>query len=105
MVGWPAVTGLNRSLDHLSEKKRAKLAAMAAKIRTEAEATGMVVLFGSHARGDWVEDPETGYRSDYDLLIVVESPEVAEDDALWSRVRAAIQPFAEPSVVQIIVHD
>ena len=33
----------------------------------------MVVLFGSHARGDWVEDPETGYRSDYDLLVVVES--------------------------------
>ncbi len=97
--------GMKASVDHLPEKKRAKLAAMAEKIRAEAPAAGMVVLFGSHARGDWVEDPETGYRSDYDLLVVVESPEVAADDALWARVEAAIRPIAEPSPLTLIVHD
>ncbi|MHC5306097.1 HEPN domain-containing protein [Bartonella sp. LJL80] len=30
-----------------------------------------IVLFGSYARGDWVEDPEGGYFSDYDLLVLV----------------------------------
>lgn len=30
-----------------------------------------VILFGSYARGDWVEGRLSGYRSDYDLLIVV----------------------------------
>jgi predicted nucleotidyltransferase len=65
----------------------------------------MVVLFGSHARGDWVEDPETGYRSDYDLLVVVENPEVAENHSLWARVREALSPLASPSTVTLIVHD
>lgn len=29
------------------------------------------MLFGSYARGGWVEDRKSGYRSDYDLLVVV----------------------------------
>src|SRR6187397_1099818 len=96
---------MKSSLDHLPEKKRRKLAAMAEKIRAEAPDAEMIVLFGSHARGDWVEDPETGYRSDYDLLVVVESPEVAENRSLWARVEAAVRPIAEPSPLSLIVHD
>ena len=46
------------------ETKQKQLAAMAEAIRAEAPAAGMIVLFGSHARGDWVDDAETGYRSD-----------------------------------------
>ncbi len=30
-----------------------------------------VILFGSYARGDWVDDPIGGYVSDYDLLVVL----------------------------------
>jgi uncharacterized protein len=96
---------MKSSIEHLPEKKQAKLAAMVAKIRAEAPNAGMIILFGSHARGDWVEDLETGYRSDWDLLIVVESQEVAEDNALWSRVEAAIRPIAEPEPLTLIVHD
>jgi predicted nucleotidyltransferase len=58
--------------------KQAKLVAMAAKIRELAPDTGMIVLFGSHARGDWVDDHETGYHSDYDVLVVVDTPEMGE---------------------------
>lgn len=36
-----------------------------------------VILFGSHARGDWVWDPETGYMSDYDILVVVNQAPLA----------------------------
>jgi hypothetical protein len=51
---------MKASLDHLPEDERAKLAAIAEAIRAEAPEAGMIVLFGRHAHGDWVEDPETG---------------------------------------------
>jgi len=34
------------------------------------------------ARGDWVDDQETGYRSDYDLLVVVENERHVNDLAV-----------------------
>ena len=96
---------MKASIDHLPEAKQKQLAAMAEAIRAEAPAAGMIVLFGSHARGDWVEDAETGYRSDYDLLVVVETAEAVEDHARWARVEAAARAIAEPSPVTVIVHD
>jgi predicted nucleotidyltransferase/HEPN domain-containing protein len=40
-----------------------------------------VILYGSHARGNWVWEPHTkkGYRSDYDLLIIVNSKRIVDD--------------------------
>jgi uncharacterized protein len=45
----------------------------------------MVILFGSFARGDWVEDPENLYFSDFDILVVVATEELAHRDGLWSK--------------------
>src|ERR1700750_3305305 len=42
-----------------------------------------LVLYGSFARGDWVDDPIGGYTSDYDILIVVNDERLA-DFELWS---------------------
>lgn len=42
-----------------------------------------VILFGSHARGDWIDDYASGYHSDYDLLVVVNSDAFAEDFDAW----------------------
>jgi predicted nucleotidyltransferase/HEPN domain-containing protein len=42
-----------------------------------------LVLYGSYARGDWVDDPIGGYHSDYDILIVV-NDERLTDFELWS---------------------
>lgn len=40
-----------------------------------------IILYGSHARGNWVWEPHTkkGYRSDYDLLIIVNSKRINDD--------------------------
>jgi uncharacterized protein len=95
---------MNTSLAHLPEAKQAQLAAMAVAIREVAPAE-LVLLFGSHARGNWVEDPETGYMSDFDLLVVVESPAIAEKDELWSEVERRIRPLAAPTPATLIVHD
>lgn len=74
-----------RTLDHLPAGKRAELAFVVDVLRTafdEERSTRQspalrdgailkIILFGSYARGDWVEDPVGRYFSDYDLLVVV----------------------------------
>lgn len=42
-----------------------------------------IVLYGSYARGDWVDDPIGGYQSDYDILIVVNDERLTDFD-YWS---------------------
>lgn len=44
-----------------------------------------IVLYGSYARGSWVDEPHTakGYRSDYDLLIIVSDKRTADRVAYW----------------------
>ncbi|WP_332768909.1 HEPN domain-containing protein [Phenylobacterium sp.] len=49
-----------------------------------------IVLFGSYARGDWVEDPIGRYFSDYDLLIVVDHEDLADTVEFWETAEARI---------------
>jgi uncharacterized protein len=44
-----------------------------------------VVLFGSYARGDWVDDPVGGYVSDYDLLVVVNHDHLTDVVDYWAK--------------------
>ncbi|ESQ77085.1 HEPN domain-containing protein [Asticcacaulis benevestitus] len=43
-----------------------------------------VILFGSYARGGWVDDRPSGYRSDYDILVVVNGHEFTDLQEYWS---------------------
>lgn len=43
-----------------------------------------IILFGSYARGDWVEDPVGRYFSDYDLLVVVSHEDLADPGEFWA---------------------
>lgn len=45
-----------------------------------------VILYGSHARGGWVDEPHTakGYQSDFDLLIIVNHEKLTDRAAFWS---------------------
>jgi uncharacterized protein len=51
-----------------------------------------IVLFGSYARGTWVDEPHTakGYLSDYDLLIVVNQQSVVDFATYWYRANNAL---------------
>jgi predicted nucleotidyltransferase/HEPN domain-containing protein len=42
-----------------------------------------VILFGSYARGDWVDDPVGRYFSDFDLLIVVDHEDLTDVPEFW----------------------
>ncbi|MBB4573550.1 nucleotidyltransferase and HEPN domain-containing protein [Rhizobium lentis] len=44
-----------------------------------------IILFGSYAKGGWVDEPFTmkGYRSDFDLLIIVNNRKLCEFAEYW----------------------
>src|SRR3546814_2444500 len=46
-----------------------------------------IILYGSYARGGWVDEPHTakGYRSDFDLLIIVNDKRLTEKVDFWSK--------------------
>jgi predicted nucleotidyltransferase len=65
----------------------------------------MVILFGSYARGDWVEDTAGGYFSDFDVLVVVQKASTVERHKLWSKIENRAQRITKPTVLSLIVHD
>ncbi|MBO9547371.1 HEPN domain-containing protein [Caulobacter sp.] len=44
-----------------------------------------IILFGSFARGDWVEDPKGRYFSDYDILVVVNHNDLTDLEEFWDK--------------------
>lgn len=45
-----------------------------------------VILYGSYARGGWVDEPHTakGYQSDFDLLVIVNHEKLTDRVEYWS---------------------
>jgi predicted nucleotidyltransferase/HEPN domain-containing protein len=88
---------MRSTLDHLPQSKQRELADVVRILFEEfetAHARGnadwnrkgrifKIVLYGSYARGDWVDDPIGGYQSDYDILVVVNYERLAEFEH-WS---------------------
>ena len=65
-----------------------------------------IILFGSYARGDWVDEPENGYLSDFDLLIVVNNAKMTNiADYWWNSEDEILRDPAIGRTVNIIVHD
>lgn len=46
-----------------------------------------IILYGSYARGNWVDEPHTakGYQSDFDLLIVVNDKRLTDRVEYWAK--------------------
>jgi predicted nucleotidyltransferase/HEPN domain-containing protein len=64
-----------------------------------------IILFGSYARDDWVDEPENGYQSDFDLLVVVSHRDLTEIADYWYVAEDRI--IRDPAIarpVNIIVH-
>ncbi len=91
---------MKTSLDHLPEKKQHELARVVEIIHeefsdalegssTDFKKRGRIlkiIMFGSYARGTFVDEPHTmkGYRSDYDILVIVNSKKLAEPE-YWDK--------------------
>ncbi|PCH94852.1 MAG: nucleotidyltransferase, partial [Rhodobacteraceae bacterium] len=61
-----------------------------------------VILFGSYARGDWVNDPKGRYFSDYDLLVIVDHADFTDVVDYWLPAEQRLLERYTP--VQFIVH-
>ncbi|MAW82436.1 MAG: nucleotidyltransferase [Parvularcula sp.] len=114
---------MKTSLEHLPEKKQRELAriqeilfeefdlARGQNSQKEYDKKGRIlkiVLFGSYARGDWVDEAgqtTKGYQSDFDLLVVVNYKQLTEMATYWYRAEdRIIRDRTIKTPVGLIVH-
>ncbi len=111
---------LKTSLDHLPARKQRDLEQIVAvlheefadKIKTATQPDRKlgrilkIILFGSHARGDWVEDRTSGYFSDYDILVIVSHADFTDMATYWGPAEDRLMRGREMfhSLPQFIVH-
>lgn len=101
---------MKSSLTHLPAEKRQELKIIMATLRANPDVE-MVILFGSHARGDWVEDryEEEGiqyhYKSDYDLLVIVKTRGIHQQSRMETDLMKAVHQLHVKTPCSIIVHD
>lgn len=88
---------MKTSLDHLPAVQQRELEEITATLLREFDAAiaggtqpwrrgGKVlkiILFGSYARGDFVDEPQNGYQSDFDLMIVVSDEKLTDIADYW----------------------
>ncbi len=70
----------------------------------------MLILFGSYARGNWVEDldPETllyRYQSDFDLLVITETPRQASKIEQNSQLAQKLAKTTHRTPISLIAED
>jgi len=61
-----------------------------------------VILYGSYARGGWVDEPHTakGYQSDFDLLIIVSDTRLTDRVEYWAKAEERL--IRELSITKIL---
>ena len=115
---------MKTSLDHLPLRKQRELKRVVEILHEEFEQAHLlattparkkglilkIILFGSYARGDWVDEPYTvsgsGYQSDYDLLIIVNHPRLTNVTDYWDVAEDRLfRTSAIRTPVNFIVHD
>ncbi|MEI8633109.1 hypothetical protein P4S72_15990 [Vibrio sp. PP-XX7] len=52
-----------------------------------------------------MNDPEHGYVSDYDILVIVNKPALVDEDVVWQRAREQIDRKVTSAPLGLIVHD
>ena len=100
---------MKTSLKHLPEQKQHELQRAVEIIQEEID-LDMLILFGSYARGDWVEDldPETllyRYQSDFDLLVVTETLREASKIEQNSKLSQKLTKTIHRTPVSLIAED
>lgn len=113
---------MKTSLDHLPAKQQRELETVVATLMSEFDAALRggggptqpwrrngkilkIILFGSYSRNDWVDAPDNGYLSDYDLLVIVSHENLTNIADYWYVAEDKI--LRDPSVgriVNLVVH-
>jgi predicted nucleotidyltransferase/HEPN domain-containing protein len=102
---------MKNSINHLPQIKQDELQKIVAVIRQNCQSVEKIILFGSYARGDYKEakdlkpDRKSGHISDYDLLVVTSTKEVALDSMLWKKISDNCKELNLSARPAIITHD
>ena len=104
---------MKKSLAHLPKQKQTELMLITEKICCFVPQAEMIFLFGSYARGDWVDGPHIQGRgrltirkkSDYDICVVTQFTYTARDTALWDKVKAELAKMDLSTLVRILPRD
>jgi len=102
---------MKNSLEHLPEYKREELARAVSTIREMCDDIEMIILFGSHARGNYKDeedlepDRKSGAVSDYDILVVSRLNATAIHYSLWRSISDHCNGLSHYMPFRIIVHD
>ncbi|MBA4760878.1 HEPN domain-containing protein [Sphingomonas sp.] len=110
---------MKNDVDHLPEVQRGELervqrvlmeefAEAIAQATTPSRKNGKIlkiILFGSYSRDDWVDDPKSGYQSDFDLLVIVNHDDLTDIAHYWYVAEDRIlRDAAIARPVNIVVH-
>ncbi len=101
---------MKKSLAHLPKDKQTELMLVTEKIRDLVPEAEIIFLFGSYARGDWVDGPHIQGRgkltirkkSDYDISVVTRFAYTARDTALWDKLKSEFAKMDLSTIVRII---
>jgi uncharacterized protein len=105
---------MKSNLDHLPDRQQQELAAITGHLLRgfeTATAGGTsawrryakihkIILFGSYARGDFVDAPENGYLSDFDILVVVSNEKLTDIADYWYETEQRIEH--DPTIGRIV---
>ena len=100
---------MKTSLEHLPEDKREELKLITDLI-VEKMQPDFIILFGSYARGNWVEDQykEGGilyeYKSDYDILVITETKLQNDLTYKWRDLEKLVSKTYTSAPVNLIHH-
>jgi predicted nucleotidyltransferase/HEPN domain-containing protein len=98
---------MKTSISHLPESKQQELQRVVQLI-VETVVPEKIILFGSYATGNWVEDRYTEghityeYLSDYDILVVTKTGERKKDYEITDQIKNRLR-FRVP--INVITHD
>jgi uncharacterized protein len=102
---------MKNSLEHLPKEKIERLEIAVSVIREMCDDVEMIILYGSHARGNYRDeedlpsDRKSGAVSDYDILVVCRHNSTAVHRLLWSSISKHCNGNDPYMPFRIIVHD
>jgi HEPN domain-containing protein/predicted nucleotidyltransferase len=101
---------MKKSLAHLPKRKREELRYITDLIRKKSKYPQIIILFGSFARRDWVEDVYVEdnityeYKSDYDILVITKTKKIADRFTYWEDIARKAAKLPITNRVTIIAH-
>ncbi len=102
---------MKNSLEHLPKEKIERLEGAVSVIREMCDDVEMIILYGSHARGNYRDeedlpsDRKSGEVSDYDIMVVCRHNSTAIHHSLWRGISEHCNGLSTHMPFRIIVHD